>query len=99
MHTARYLLPRRRKFELGLIKLSATVASSIPLEEVQMALARHCRGRWTNLPPDDQTRNNMAVELGTDWIFSVYRAEAGTLLYVVTRDDRKCTKIALASEF
>jgi hypothetical protein len=61
-------------------------------------LARHLRGDWGEVSPEDKEANDQAVLDGTR-ILSAYRTALGTKLWVITEADRSATTIVLPEEY
>ena len=87
-------------FELGQIvgtpgALDAlTEAGQYPAE----LLVRHVTGDWGDLPEEDVAENELSVERGLR-VFSSYRLETGTKIWVITEWDRSVTTLLLPSEY
>ena len=61
-------------------------------------LARHQRGDWGDVCPEDAEANRQAVEHGFR-VLSAYETKAGDKLWVITEADRSSTCILLPSEY
>lgn len=61
-------------------------------------LARHARGDWGEVDPDDRTANDRAVAEGSR-ILSSYRTSKGTRIWVITEADRSSTCILRPEEY
>jgi hypothetical protein len=61
-------------------------------------LARHVTGDWGELPEEDVAKNERAVEGGYR-VFSSYRLETGTKIYVITEWDRSVTTLLLPEDY
>jgi hypothetical protein len=95
----------QRLFELG--RLSATPAALQAIEDsgqqTEEFLNRHVQGDWGTLSEIDQHNNQEALVTG-DRIFSCYRTDNGTKIWIVTepadeQGDRNRTTIILPSEY
>jgi len=87
-------------FSLGQIvstpgALAALEKSRQPPQEF---LSRHVRGEWGDLCEEDRRENEFSLERGLR-LFSSYRTNAGTKLYVITEADRSVTTILLPEEY
>jgi hypothetical protein len=89
-----------KQFFLG--RLVATPGALSALEETGemplQYLARHARGDWGDLSPEDRAANEEALSSG-DRIFSSYRTGKGGTLCVITEADRSSTCILLPEEY
>ena len=61
-------------------------------------LARHVTGDWGDLPEEDREENRLSVEKGYR-VFSSYRLQTGTKVWVITEWDRSVTTLLLPSEY
>lgn len=66
-------------------------------------LARHARGEWGCISPEDARENDRAVEEG-DRILSAYRTAEGAQIWIITeaadsRGQRPATTILLPDEY
>jgi hypothetical protein len=61
-------------------------------------LARHLRGDWGDVCPDDKRLNDEAVKDGSR-ILSAYVTTAGVRLWVITEADRSSTCLLLPDEY
>ena len=87
-------------FSLG--QIVATPGALAALEKArqppQEFLLRHVRGEWGDLCEEDRRENEFSLERGFR-LFSSYRTNAGTKLYVITEADRSVTTILLPEEY
>lgn len=103
----------RHKFELGVVLVSAQVASrSGDLEygdAVEKALRRHQSGDWGELPDEDAEANNKglfkeweprstSLTERRDMLLSAYRIR-GEVVFIRTNPDRSVTDIFLPQEY
>lgn len=61
-------------------------------------LARHERGEWGIVCPDDQKRNNMALIEG-ERLVSSYALKSGAEMWIITEADRTVTTLLLPEEY
>ena len=61
-------------------------------------LARHVRGDWGSLPPEDAQANQEALD-GSGRIFSAYILRDGTKIWLITEWDRSVTTLLLPSDY
>ena len=92
--------PALPKFALGQV-----VATPGAIELLQAScqspaelLARHVRGDWGDLTPDDWELNDAALGDGGR-ILSAYRMPSGAKLWIITEADRSSTCILLPEEY
>jgi len=67
-------------------------------EDVLAGLARHASGDWGDLCDEDLRENEMSLEKGFR-LFSVYHAQDGTILYIITEGDRSVTTVLLPEDY
>lgn len=87
------------------LELGRVVATPGALEALERAgegaigfLARHQRGDWGSVCPEDAEANREAVEHGFR-VLSVYETTLGDTIWVITEADRSSTCILLPSEY
>jgi hypothetical protein len=85
------------KFHLGHTTATRTALATIPLEELQHALARHRRGDWGYLLKEDVLSNEQALRENFA-LRSVYHDKNGTEFWIITLDDRSQTTILLPED-
>lgn len=85
--------------------LGQTVATPGALEALQEAglssislLARHQRGDWGDLDPEDRKLNEQGLAQGGGLI-SVYTLHTGAVIWVITEGDRSITTVLLPEEY
>ena len=87
-------------FTLG--QLVATPGALAVLEKAGQQpgdfLARHVRGDWGEVPPEDIRENDFSLKQGFR-LLSAYHTNAGDRLWVITEADRSSTCILLAEEY
>jgi hypothetical protein len=72
--------------------------SVLPPDEVLLAVARHARGDWGEVPPEDQVANERALARRCR-LLSAYRARDGTRFWIITEADRSVTTILLPEDY
>jgi hypothetical protein len=89
-----------RKFPLGITRIASSrvlnafdKASQTPLE----FLARHAKGDWGEVGPEDAAHNDVAPEKGLR-LLSAYKLSTGVQICVITEADRSSTCILLLEE-
>jgi len=87
-------------FTLG--QLVATPGALAVLEKAGQQpgdfLARHVRGDWGEVPPEDIRENDFSLKQGFR-LLSAYHTNAGDRLWVITEADRSSTCILLPEEY
>jgi len=61
-------------------------------------LARHARGDWGDLDPEDWNANDVALIDGRR-LLSVYNLTSGVVIWVISESDRSATTILLPEEY
>ena len=61
-------------------------------------LARHVRGDWGEVPPEDIKESELSLQHGFR-LLSAYHTSAGDKLWVITEADRSSTCILLPKEY
>jgi hypothetical protein len=67
-------------------------------EEYLPYLLRHVGGDWGELDPEDALANDEALE-GGGRLFSAYKLQEGTKVWIITEGDRSSTCILLPDEY
>lgn len=90
---------------MSLFPLGRTVATPGALAALERAkqgaidfLARHSRGDWGDVPPEDAAENQRALQHGRR-LLSSYRTRLGERIWVITEADRSATTILLPDEY
>jgi hypothetical protein len=88
-----------------LFPLGAIVATPGALEAFQTSgeepatyLDRHVSGDWGELDPHDKAQNDRGVE-GGDRLFSSYRLQDKTKIWIITEHDRSVTTVLLPEDY
>ncbi len=89
-----------RKFALGQVVMTpgAAEAFSATGEGPLPLLARHQRGDWGTVSPEDAIENEFSVARGFR-VLSAYALKDGTRIWVLTEADRSATTILLPNEY
>ncbi len=89
-----------RPFALGQIVMTPGAAAAFATagERPFPLLARHQRGDWGEVSPEDATENDFSVTHGFR-ILSAYALRDGTRIWVLTEADRSATTILLPDEY
>ena len=90
----------RRQFTLGQIVMTPGAAAAFAAtgERTFPFLARHQRGDWGEVRPEDATENDFSVTHGFR-VLSAYALRDGTRICVLTEADRSATTILLPDEY
>ena len=88
-----------RKFALGQVVMTPGAAEAFAAtgEGPLPLLARHQRGDWGTVTPEDATENELSVARGFR-VLSAYTLKDGTRIWVLTEADRWATTILLPDE-
>lgn len=86
------------KFPLGQIVATPSALNSIPNDEILAALARHVRGDWGTLDPEDWNSNERALK-GEGRLFSAYLSVRNIKFWIITECDRSVTTILLPEDY
>ena len=88
------------KFSLG--RVVSTPGALEALAEANVPpwpyLARHQRGDWGDVPPEDAQENELSVREGFR-ILSAYTLPSGTKIWLITEADRSVTTLLLPAEY
>jgi hypothetical protein len=92
--------PRATTFALGQVVATpgALQAFALAAENYLPFLARHAKGDWGEVCPEDARANDRACEAG-ERLLSAYKLQSGTKLWIVTEADRSSTCILLPEEY
>lgn len=85
-------------FPLGLVVITANAQSVLHPGDVFAALARHGRGDWGEVCPEDRQENELSLKEGFR-LFSSYRDQDETTFYIITEADRSSTTILLPEDY
>jgi len=89
-----------RKFALGQVVMTPGAAEAFAAsgEDPLPFLARHQRGDWGTVSPEDVAENELSVAQGFR-VLSAYTLNDGTRIWVLTEADRSATTILLPAEY
>lgn len=85
-------------FPLGRTLATPGALASITNDELLSALARHSRGDWGEVDPDDWHANDRALQQGSR-LLSSYTTAAGVKFWIITEADRSATTTLLPDEY
>jgi hypothetical protein len=86
------------RFLTGLVCVTTGADKAVVPEDIQNALARHERGDWGEVCPEDGDRNEMALIQGGGF-HSVYHDRKGVEFWVITEADRSVTTVLLPDDY
>ena len=86
------------KFLLGRIVATPNAINQIPNDEILVALARHVRGDWGTLDPEDWTANDDALKHGGR-LLSSYHSTRNVKFWIITEWDRSVTTVLLPEDY
>ncbi|HEY4258306.1 MAG TPA: hypothetical protein VGM66_13920 [Candidatus Udaeobacter sp.] len=86
------------KFPLGHIVATPNALNTVPNDEILTALARHVRGDWGTLDPEDWNSNERALS-GEGRLFSAYLSARNIKFWIITECDRSATTILLPEDY
>ena len=86
------------QFPLGEVVVTPGAALGLDPKDVQTSIARHTRGDWGELEPDERRLNDERLEKGGP-LASIYKDSRGIKFYILTESDRSVTTILLPEEY
>ena len=87
-----------QKFPLGQVVATPGVIAAIPNAEMMRTLARHARGDWGELCPEDAQENELSLRKGFR-LLSAYTSSTGVKFWIITEADRSATTFLLPDEY
>lgn len=85
------------RFSLGDTVITANANAILDPIDVAQSLARHARGDWGELCPEDVALNQRALKSG-DRLLSVYQSR-GETFWIITEADRSVTTVLLPEDY
>lgn len=87
-------------FSLGRVAITPGAVMTLQVAEYHPVqfLARHITGDWGDLPEEDVKENDFALQRGLR-VFSAYKLDTGSTIYVITEWDRSVTTLLLPEEY
>lgn len=85
-------------FTLGETVITRNAQESLTPDDIREALARHRRGDWGEVPPEDAEENELSLKEGFR-LLSAYRSREGTRFWVITEACRSVTTILLPEDY
>ncbi len=90
--------PRAVGFSLGQVVATPGVLETLDPSEMLLSLARHARGDWGELDPEDIRENELSLAQGFR-LLSAYRSREGVKFWIITEADRSVTTFLLPEEY
>jgi hypothetical protein len=85
-------------FSLGHTCITAAARDRLHPEDVLQAIARHARGDWGDLCPDDVEENERSLREGCR-LLSAYADRNRLKFWIITEADRSLTTILLPEDY
>ena len=86
------------QFPLGCTVITRGALDTLDGEEVLAGMARHARGDWGDLCPEDKQANDDALSVGAR-LLSAYHTGDGRKFWIITEADRSVTTVLLPEEY
>lgn len=83
---------------LGRVVATPRALAELVQADIDTALARHIKGDWGDVTPDDGRANDQALIHETR-LFSAYQAGNGTKFWIITEADRSVTTVLLPEDY
>jgi len=87
-----------KPFGLGQTVITANALAQLQTEDVHRALARHARGDWGDLDPEDVAENERSITEGCR-LLSAYTDRHGVKFWIITEWDRSLTTVLLPEDY
>ncbi len=87
-----------KHFPLGTLVITSNAGAQLHPEDVAQALARHARGDWGELSPEDRDENELSLKDGFR-LLSAYTDRHGTKFWIITEADRSATTVVLPEDY
>ena len=87
-----------KPFALGQTVITANALERLHAEDVHQALARHARGDWGDLDPEDAAENELSITEGFR-LLSAYTDRRGVKFWIITEWDRSSTCVLLPEDY
>ena len=89
---------RSMRFPLGRTVITRGALDTLDGDEVLTGIARHARGDWGDLCPEDKQANDDALSVGAR-LLSAYHTGDGRKFWIITEADRSITTVLLPEEY
>jgi hypothetical protein len=87
----------KSRFTLGQTVVTAHALDILRPDEIALGLARHVRGDWGDLCPEDSLANDTALNEGGR-LFSAY-GQGATRFWIITEWDRSVTTVLMPDDY
>lgn len=87
-----------RSFSLGQTCITPSARDRLHPVDVYQAVARHARGDWGDLCPEDVKENELSLKEGFR-LLSAYADRNGTKFWIITEADRSVTTVLLPEDY
>ena len=86
------------QFPLGRTFITRGALDALGGEDILAGMARHARGDWGDLCPEDKQANDDALSVGAR-LLSAYHTGDGRKFWIITEADRSVTTVLLPEEY
>ena len=93
-----YVMNEPGRFPLGALYVTAAVDRTIAPADISRALARHAKGDWGDVCPEDRAENELSLKEGYR-LLSVYKDSQGATFWIITERDRSATTVLLPDDY
>ena len=87
----------KSRFPLGQTVVTAHALDTLRPDEIALGLARHVRGDWGDLCPEDRQANETALHKGGR-LFSAY-GQGASRFWIITEWDRSVTTVLMPDDY
>ncbi len=87
-----------KPFPLGQTVITRNALARLQAEDVYQALARHARGDWGDLDPEDVAENELSITEGCR-LLSAYTDRNGMKFWIITEWDRSVTTVLMPEDY
>jgi hypothetical protein len=85
------------RFPLGQLVITRKAAGRLSPEEIADGIARHARGDWGDLSPQDAAENDLSLREGFRLLSAYGRGDRR--FWIITEADRSATTILLPADY
>jgi hypothetical protein len=85
------------RFPLGQLVITRAAAGRLTPEEIAAGIARHARGDWGDIGPQDAAENELALRAGFRLLSASGRGDRR--FWVMTAADRSATTVLLPDDY
>src|SRR5262245_55118428 len=85
------------RLTLGRLVITRAAAGRLTPEEIADGIARHARGHWGDIGPEDAAENELALRGGFRLLSAYGRGDRR--FWVITQADRSATTVLLAEDY